>query len=359
MAHLARSHPYASMDAMRVQTLIALCSVVVATTACGKHELMAPNGTGNKAEIPANVQQMIPEDAFPLAKRFAKDCEIQKDLASCHYLGWMLSEGMAVPIEHADETDDSVVDSYHVREPIYSAVPKNTDNANALFRAACDGGWASACVSLTKAGAAENSAALLSSGCQQGEAGACETLVELAAAGGLVGISAEDIEAQLEATCNAGRLDACILQAATSERFGQPTAAAVENPTLLDIKRRSRGTTVVVYTDNAAEGRAVAVRAREAFGNDTNIEVRPAQGAVSSDWLQSVPELLALAKGVPASAHVELKRNNLTLTTVITDAAQAGAVREALARIGGESREVVAHLDPPPAPVEGAEVEAN
>lgn len=345
------------MDAMRVQTLIALCSVVVATTACGTHELMAPNGQGNKAEIPANVQQMIPEDAFPLAKRFAGDCENLQDLASCHYLAWMLSEGMAVPVEHADETDSSVTDSYHVGEPKYSAVPKNTENSIALFRAACEGGWASACLSLNNAGAAENSAELLSDGCKQGEAGACAALVEIAAAGGIAGISADDIEKQLEVNCNAGRIEACFAQAASSKEIGKATEPAVANPTLIDIKRRGSSATVVVYTDDAAEAGAVAQRAREAFGANTVIDVRPAQGAGSSDWLQSVPELLALAKGVPANAHVRLKRDDLVLTTVITDAAQANAVRTALQRIGGEDRNVVANLD---APVEEAEAaEAN
>lgn len=345
---------------MRVQKLIALCSVVaVATTACGKHELMAPNGHGNKAEIPANVTQLVPENVFPLAKRYAGDCEGQQDLASCNYLAWMLSEGMAVPPEHADETDSSIEDSYHIqRKPDYAPVEQNIEAANALFAAACEAGWPSACLNLQRAGVAEDGAAVLSKACAQGEVGACQGLADIAQAGGLGDITPDAIEAQLEKQCNAGRSAACEALTQVSSNIGKSTEAAVANPVLLEISKRSRSAAVVVYTDDAAEGNAVAQRAREAFGADTTVEIRPAQGVVDSGWLQSVPELLVLAQGVPSSAKLVLKKDDLSLTSVIADSTQASAVRDALTRIGGE-RQIVANLDPIEAETEEAAEAAN
>lgn len=349
IAQPARSHSYASMDAMRVQTLIALCSVVVATSACGTHELMAPNGHGNKAEIPENVSQYLPENVFPQAALLARNCDEKRDLASCHYLGWMLAEGAPVPVDHADETDRRLEgqNSPHVREPKYAPVAKNEEAANALFKAACDGGWTSACTSLVERGAAENPAELIGRACAQGEANACSALVTLAQSGTIQATSAQ-LNAQLEAACNAGRTAACAVQVDGESRYGQATQAQAENPTLLEVRRSGRGTSVVAYTDNAAEGRAIGQRAREAFGDDVDFSVKPAQGAVGSQWLEDVPALLVLSKGAGENLNLRLRRDSLTLNTVITDQAKAKSVRDALTRIGGEGRTVTANLDPVP-----------
>lgn len=308
--------------------------------------MMAPNGQGNKAEIPENVSQYLPENVFPQAALFARNCDEKRDLASCHYLGWMLAEGAPVPVDHADETDRNIdgKPSPHVREPKYAAVPKNEEIANALFQSACEGGWRSACTSLAQRGASTDPAALIGRACAEGETNACESLVALAQSGTLL-VTPEQLNAQLEAACNAGRSAACGLQGDEQSRYGQATEAQVENPTLLEIRRGGRGTSVVAYTDSDAEGRAIGMRAREAFGDDVDFTVKPAQGAVSSQWIQDVPALLVLAKGAGNNGHLRLRRDSLTLNTVITDQAKATSVREALQRIGGEGRTVTANLD--------------
>lgn len=332
---------------MRAQTLIALASVFI-VAGCEANPTMKPNGYGHKAEIPANVQQMIPENAFPLAKRYAGDCEAQKDLASCYYLGWILAEGMDVPPEHADETDVTITESYHIPEvPRFDAIEPNLEHAKALFQAACDGGWPSACVSLEQVDASENAPARFVAACAQGQRTGCDALVEIAAAGGVGDITADKISAALDAGCNDGRLAACSALLRVDNNIGQAPEPAAANPVHLRIQKSDSGRAqVTVYTDDATESNAVAQRAREAFGPNTVVEVLPAQGATNSDWLQSVPELLALAKGVPSAAALTFSNDALRLRTVITDANSATAVRNALTRIGGEDRNVVANLDP-------------
>lgn len=325
------------MDAMRVHVLIALSSATLAFGACGKHEPAQPNGTGNYAEIPANVQDMVPDDVFPKAKQLAKDCENLKDLASCNQLGWMLAVGATPPIQHADQTDETVTDSYHVDQlEEYAAVPQNTEHANALFAAACEAGWSSACVSLVRQGVAENPGAVLTDACAQGEADACAMLADAAQNDGIDGLSKDDIIASLEKSCNKGRFEACLSQAGVDENVGKSTAPEVGNPRLLHIRARKDSADINIYTDDITQARAIANRAREAFGDDANVSFNPSEGSAQDRWLEITPDILALAKGVPNSATVTLRRNSITFTSVISDSEERDAVRNALERLAGE-----------------------
>lgn len=322
---------------MRVHVLIALSSATLAFGACGKHEPAQPNGTGNYAEIPANVQDMVPDDVFPKAKQLAKDCENLQDLASCNQLGWMLAVGADPPIQHADQTDKTVTDSYHIDQlKQYASVPQDTESANALFAAACEAGWSSACVSLVRQGVAEDPAAILTDACAQGEADACALLGEGAQNGGIDGLSKEQIVIVLERACDNGRIEACLVQAQVDENIGKNTAPEVGNPRLLHIRARSNSADVNIYTNDVAQARAIANRAREAFGDDANVSFHPSEGSAQDQWLQIAPELLALANGVPNNATLTLRRNSLSFTSVISDSDERSAVRTALERLAGE-----------------------
>lgn len=335
------------MDAMRVHVLVALGSVTLAFGACGKHEPAQPNGTGNYAEIPANVQDMVPDDVFPMAKQFAKDCENLQDLASCNYLGWMLAEGMDPPVQYAGETAEEPTegDKYRVGLlPEYSSVPKDTENANALFAAACEGGWSSACVSLVRQGVSDNPGQILTDACSQGEADACEMLGDAAQNGGIEGFTQDEIVEKLDQYCSKGRTKACLAQAAASNELGKTTAPTSGNPRLLSIRTSGDTANVTVYTDDATQARAIANRAHEAFGEDATIVFEPSQGTAELRWLEITPELLALAEGVPRNASITLRRNSLSVTSVVSDSEERDAVRTALERIAGEDFELTTLL---------------
>lgn len=340
-------YSHAFMDAMRVHVLVALGSVTLAFGACGKHEPAQPNGTGNYAEIPANVQDMVPDDVFPLAKQFAKDCENLQDLASCNYLGWMLADGMDPPVQYAGETaeEPSDGDKYRVGLlPEYSSVPKDPESANALFAAACEAGWSSACVSLVRQGVADNPGEVLSNACSQGEADACEMLGDAAQNGGFEGFTQDEIVEKLDQYCSKGRTTACHAQAAASKELGKTTEPESGNPHLLTIRTSGDNARVSVYTDDAAQARAVANRANAAFGDGVDIAFNPSQGTAELRWLEMAPELLALAEGVPGNASITLRRNTLSVTSALSDSEEREAVRTALERIAGEDFELTTLL---------------
>lgn len=322
---------------MRVHVLIALSSATLAFGACGKHEPAQPNGTGNYAEIPANVQDMVPDDVFPKAKQLAKDCENLQDLASCNQLGWMLAVGAEPPVQHADQTDERVENSYHVDQiKEYAAVPQDTDNANALFAAACEAGWSSGCVSLVRQGVADNPGEILTDACKQGEVDACRMLGEAFEEGGIDGLSEDDILVTLEEACDNGRLEACLVQAQVDDNIGQSTEPEVGNPRLLRIRAKEDSADLAIYTDDVTQARAIVQRAREAFGDDITITFNPSEGSAEERWLEFTPELIALANGVPNNASVTIRRNSISFTSVVPDSEERDQVRNALERISGE-----------------------
>src|SRR5690625_3091860 len=297
------------MDAMRVHVLIALSSATLAFGACGKHEPAQPNGTGNYAEIPANVQDMVPDDVFPKAKQLAKDCENLKDLASCNQLGWMFAVGAEYPIQHADQTDETVTDSYHVDQlKTYAAVPQNTEYANALFASACEAGWSSACVSLVRQGVAENPGAILTDACAQGEADACKMLGEAANNGGIDGLSKDAIIASLEKSCNKGRFEACLAQAGADENIGKSTLPEVGNPRLLHIRARKDNAEVNIYTDDVTQARAITIIVPRSWPSMTSPSAATTPGTIgNSTW----PALSSRGRLVASSAPSQTARESL------------------------------------------------
>lgn len=340
-------YSHAFMDAMRVHALVALGSVTLAFGACGIHEPAQPNGTGNYAEIPANVQDMVPDDVFPMAKQFAKDCENLKDLASCNYLGWMLTEGMDPPVQYAGETAKEPTDGDQYRVgllPEYSSVPKDPESANALFAAACNAGWSSACVSLVRQGVADDPGGILTDACAQGEVDACAMLGDAAQNGGFEGLSHDEIVQKLDEYCNSGRRAACLAQAAASKDLGKSTQPALKNPHLLTIRASGDRARIRIYTDHSDQARAVASRAREAFGDNVDITFEQAQGATGPEWLEIAPALLALAEGVPGDASITLRRDTLNVASAVPDNEERAAVRTALERLAGEDFQLTALL---------------
>lgn len=360
------------MDAMRVQTVIALGLAASATTACGqfdKDHHLQPNGYGYNSEISVKVAELLPENVFPAAKRLARQCDEAKDLASCTQIATLLLDGARVPIDRADETADEP--RFEIPAAQYEAVPANQEAALAILGEACGAGFHGACAAIADlqlksiGGTAAEGTAWYSRACDLGEcrafqrassswcsracdlgvAGACTKVVELQQAGQL-SASTEEVDAQLARACDAGVNEACALHAGAEGRYGVALAAASANPTLLEIRKRDGGTTVNVFTDNAAEGRAVASRAREAFGNDVRVNVSPAQGAAPSGWLEQVPTLLVLAANQDGNVTAKLGAKSLGFNANITDAQKKAAVQAALQRIAGDN-ELRVNLDQP------------
>lgn len=335
------------MDAMRVQILTVLCSAGLAFAACSNHDIARPNGHGHFIEVPENIQALIPGDTFPKAKLYAQNCFEEKDPASCNYLGWMFSVGAEAPVVYADETDDRVAveDSYHLKHRTeYAPMPKDLDAAKALFKSACDAGWSSACVSLINAGGDIDAGQALVKACSFGDTTACNTLGEGSIAGAIPGLDKASIITQLNKFCNDGRLSACQVQAQIDETVGQTTQRGEKNPRVLVVSKGGSSAAVTVYSDNTSDSVAVAGLARSVFGDETDVTISAAKGAVSSKWVEMTPSLLALANGVPNSAQVTLREETLTFRSDIPNAEERASVKSALERIAGEDVKVRALL---------------
>ena len=354
------------MDAMRVQTVIALGLAAFATTACGQFEKdhhMRPNGHGYHAQISLKLAELFPEDVFPAARNIARLCDEQNDIASCARGAALLIEGADVPIERADETAAEA--RFPVPEAHYVGIEANQEAALTIYRETCEGGYVGSCTALAElqlkgiGGTTADAATWFASACDKGIAGACAKIAELHQAG-QSGLEDAALNARLEAACDAGNAEACALSADGSSRYGAALAPAAQDPTLIEIRKIGDAATVNVYTDNAAEAAALTARAREAFGDSVDVNVRAAQGVAPAGWLEQAPDFLVLAANQEGNTRASLNANSIRFNAYVADAERKAAITAALERLGG-GKSVQLNLDEQVAeePVETASVDGN
>lgn len=348
---------------MRVQSVIALGLTALATSACGQLEKdhnLYPNGTGYHGEVSVAIAELFPENVFPQARKIARLCDEQKDLAACARAASFLVEGARVPVDRADETTDEP--RFPVPDAKYAAIEPNQEAGLKIYQEVCAAGYTGACTALADlqlkgiGGTVEQGAQYFVDACDKGIAGACSKTLELQKAGALA-LSDAALNARLEAACNAGVAEACELNAGDASRYGVALAPASSNPTFVEIRKRAAGTTVLVYTDNPAEAAAITARAQEAFGDSVNVSVRAAQGSAPTGWTETLPQLFVLAAAQEGNATVRLSKNGIAYNGAIADATKKAGVQSALERLAGQG-ELRANLDQPVAEEE-AEVAAG
>lgn len=345
---------------MKSLSLVSIAAVAFATFGCDRHDTPIPNGVNQRVEIPADIANVLPADAFPSALRTASDCQ-NGDVTSCNRLAGWLAYGKDVPkyeqsvdndahkdvnleadsdhhdaeAEHveadqhaaADEHGDEATapDSEHevahdeVHGHSYVGIQPNPEAAAPLFQIACNGGVQDACVELVTLSADghgdlsnDQRAELLQNACRENAFRGCLLGAQLSA-DGKASISPAAASADVERACQAFYEPACRYLRSTDDR-ATPLPGDNFNFQFETVKNDTGITIRAILPSQGVAGQ-VRTTASDVFsGTQVQTDFHIDSAMLDTSWVQTIPSLLVMQRELTdASSTVRLDKTTLTI----------------------------------------------